>query len=46
MMEMTKHFYSNYDDDYNRTINCKDLKTREEVEEEKETESGKEGKEN
>jgi hypothetical protein len=39
MMEMAKHFYSNYDI---RAINYKELKTREEVEEEKETESGKE----
>jgi len=45
-MEMAKHFYSNYDNNKIRAINSKELKTREEAEEEKETESGKEGKEN
>ena len=42
-MEMAKHFYSSYDDNVT-TINCKELKTREETEEEKEIESGKEGR--
>jgi hypothetical protein len=43
MMEMAKHFYSKYEDSVT-AINCKELKTREEVEEEKEIESGKEGR--
>ena len=42
-MEMVRHFYSNCDDSVT-TIKYKELKTREEVEEEKEIESGKEGK--
>jgi len=42
-MEMVKHFYSNTDENVT-AIKCKELKTREEVEEEKEIESGKEGK--
>jgi hypothetical protein len=43
MMEKAKHFCSNYDGSA-ATVNYKELKTREEVEEEKEIESGKEGR--
>lgn len=42
-MEMVKHFYSNHEEGVT-AINCKELKAREEVEEEKEIESGKERK--
>jgi hypothetical protein len=43
MIEMAEHFYG-YCDDNATAINCKELKTREEVEEEKQIESGKDGR--